>query len=176
MLIHRRVTPSPPPPSQYSICQYPFILLGGKKHCASLISVLPKNTEGHSTMSLASTRTQTPHSGVEFTNPGALDGLLTNHESTGPPTSLSGSKIDFSNTASRHYFLFHPAIPPQQTFASRSRPVNPSCYGLCYLQKKSERRLFQNVFNNYSRVLNLVFSKKWNQFHENRHIMGYVPP
>ena len=34
-----------------------------------------------------------------------------------------GSKIDFSNPASRRYFSFHPAIPPLWTFSSRSRLV-----------------------------------------------------
>ena len=34
-------------------------------------------------------------------------------------------QIHFSNPVSRHYFLSHPAIPLQQTFASRSRLVKP---------------------------------------------------
>ena len=40
-------------------------------------------------------------------------------------TKIRGSKIDFSNPASRHYFSFPLAIPPRWTFASRSRLVKP---------------------------------------------------
>ena len=55
--------------------------------------------------------------------------------------------------------------------------VNSRCYGRCYVKqlvllcaflkfhthlKVNSARLFQNLFNKSSRVLNLVFSKKWN--------------
>ena len=70
-------------------------------------------------------------------------------------------------------------------FAVKSR-----CYGRCYVRKLvplctflkfhahlevNSARLFQNVFSKCSRVLNLVFSKKWN-FPEHRHILRRVPP
>ena len=62
--------------------------------------------------------------------------------------------------------------------------VSSRCYGRCYVKKTyttvnfplishsprdNSARLFQNVFNKCSRVLNLVFSKT-GIFHEHRHI------
>ena len=34
---------------------------------------------------------------------------------------LRGSNIGFVHPASHHFFLLHPAIPPNETFPSRSR-------------------------------------------------------
>ena len=49
-----------------------------------------------------------------------------------------GSKIHFSNPASRHYFSSHPTIPPQQTFASRSRLVKPKLLYFTVLRREAK--------------------------------------
>ena len=74
MLVHRRSLPRNFSGFSPTICRYPFIHLGGEKHCESKVSCpRTQNTE-----SLARARTRTARSGVERTNHEATSQLHKN--------------------------------------------------------------------------------------------------
>ena len=72
-----------------TICLYPFIHLGGERHCESKVCL----AQEHNTMSQASARTRTAYSRVERTN----------HEATAPPIKIHDqiktSKLQFLLTS-----------------------------------------------------------------------------
>ena len=66
MLVHRRCPPPPPPPVfrqvSLTVCRYPFILLGGERHCESKLSCPRTQHNGY-----ARARTRTSRSGIQRT-------------------------------------------------------------------------------------------------------------
>ena len=65
LIRHKFATIKPDTPVDGMICQYPFILLGGEKHCESKLKCLAQE---HNAVTPARARTQTARSGVQRAN------------------------------------------------------------------------------------------------------------